>query len=320
MNELPSLNGLRAFETVARRGSVKDAAAELYVTPGAVSQQVKTLEEALGTPLFRRQGTGLALTEAGAALYPVLREAFQSIGGALQRLRMRERSGPLTVSVVPSFAAKWLVPRLGSFRARQPEIDVRISATTQLVDLARDDVDVAIRLGQGDYPGLRTDFLFTEPLFPVCSPLLARGEPPIRVPADLGRHTLLHDESYDGWQMWLALHDVTGVDSRRGPVFSDASMALQAAIAGQGVAMARGELVTTDLAEGRLVRLFDLAIPYRFAYHVVSLPAVAEWPKVAAFREWLLEEARAHQAQREGLSGSGEPRAGGAARARRRKR
>ena len=297
MENLPSLNGLRAFEAAARCGSVKAAAAELFVTPGAVSQQVKALEAALGTPLFRRVGNTLQLSEAGAALYPVLHEAFQSIAGAVRRVREREQAGPLTVSTVSSFASKWLVPRLGRFRERHPQIDVRISATERLADFSRDDVDVAIRLGSGNYAGLRSDFLFREPLFPVCSPRLVTGSIPLREPADLRHHTLLHDETYDAWLLWLRQHGVQGVEARRGPVFSDASMALQAAMDGQGVAMARGELAAQDLADGRLVRPFDLSVPYRFAYFVVSLPEVVEWPKVAAFREWVLEQARQFRAE-----------------------
>ena len=290
MADLPSLNGLRAFEATARRGSIKAAAAELFVTPGAVSQQVKALEEALGVVLFHRRGGGLQLTAAGATLFPVLREAFEAIAGALQRLQGRERAGPLTVSVAPSFASKWLVPRLGRFRDQHPQIDVRISATLQLADFARDDVDVAIRLGSGRYPGLRSDLLFSDPVFPVCSPALARGTPPLRRPEDLVRHTLLHDDSYDDWQAWLQLQGVKGVAVRRGPVFSDSAITLQAAIGGQGVALARGELVAQDLHDGRLVRLFGLSMPYRFAYYLVSPPGAAEWPKVAAFREWMIEE------------------------------
>jgi LysR family glycine cleavage system transcriptional activator len=300
MQDLPSLNALRAFEAAARRGSVKGAAAELFVTPGAVSQQIKGLEQALGAPLFRRAPAGLQLTEAGAALYPVVREAFERIGGALARLRTRERAGPLTVTVLPSFAAKWLVPRLGAFYARHPQIDVRLSTTTHLTDLTRDDADVAIRMVREHYaqenPHLRCDLLFNQPLFPVCSPALTRAPRRLRVPQDLAAHTLLHDDSPVAWETWLARHGVTGVQAQRGPVFSDASMSLQAALEGQGVALARGELAARDLAEGRLVKPFDLILPYQFSYFLVCLPAVAEWPKVAAFREWMLEEVRRDQA------------------------
>jgi LysR family glycine cleavage system transcriptional activator len=299
MNELPSLNGLRAFEAAARCGSVKQAAAELFVTPGAVSQQIKGLEEALGTPLFRRAGTGLRLTEAGAALYPVLHESFGQIAAALQRVRAREQAGPLTVSVMPSFAAKWLVPRLGRFRARHPQIDVRIGADARVVDLAHEDVELAIRYGQGNNPGLHSEKLLGEILFPVCSPRLLEGPQPLRTPADLRHTTLLHDDTTDEWQAWLTAHGVQGVDASRGPVFNDASMTLQAAIDEQGVALGRDVLVAEDLARGRLVRPFEGALPFRSATYLVCLPAVAEWPKVAAFMAWIREEARAYQAARD---------------------
>lgn len=306
LNEIPSLNALRAFEAAARKGSIKEGAAELYVTPGAVSQQIKGLEEALGTSLFIRDKRGLLLTTAGAALYPVLREAFADIGTALDRLREQEQTGPLTVSMVPSFASKWLVPRLGRFRERHPEIDVRISATFHTTDFAKEGVDMAVRLGMGNFPGLREDWLLTEPLYAVCSPALLKGARPLRTPEDLRHHTLLHDETHQEWKMWLEMHGVRGVEPNRGPMFNDASMALNAAIEGQGVAMGRGELVAMDLAAGRLVRPFDLTIPFRFAYYVVCPEAVADWPKIVAFRDWILEEASQEQV-RGGKEKAGSP-------------
>ena len=296
--DLPSLNGLRAFEAAARNGSVKDAAGELYVTPGAVSQQIKTLEEALGTPLFRRVNRGLQLNEAGAALYPVLRDSFQSMAGALDRLKMRGQAGPLTVSVMPSFALKWLVPRLGRFRERHPEIDVRLSASMHLVDFGREDVDIGIRIGQGNYPGLRSHLLMREKLYVVCSPKLLDGHPPLRRPEHLRHHTLVHDESPRQWQLCLKLHGIEGLDASRGPVFNDAAMVVEAAIKGQGVALARGELVTQDLAEGRLVQPFDLSMPNDFATYLVYPEAVADWPKVAAFRDWIIAEAEGEEQRR----------------------
>lgn len=289
---LPSLNGLRAFEAAARHLSFKQAAQALFVTPGAVSQQVRALEDELGVALFRRRNRGIALTPAGEALYPVVREAFSRIAAAVDDVREHDRAGPLTVSVLASFAAKWLVPRLGRFRARHPEIDVRLSATNELVDFARDDVDMAIRLGGGRYPGLHAVHLLDDAVFPVCSPLLMQGPHPLRRPADLRHHTLLHDESPEDWRVWLRHHDVSGVDPERGPVFNDAAMALQVAIAGQGVAMSRRVLVADDLAAGRLVKPFDLDLPYQLAYYVVCPEATAQRPKVAHFREWLLAEAR----------------------------
>ena len=291
--DIPTLNGLRAFEAAARLGAIKEAAIELHVTSGAVSQQVKSLEGELGAALFHRGSRGIVLTEAGAILYPVVRDAMQRISNAVEGLRDRERVGIVTVSVMPSFAAKWLVPRLGGFREAQPDIDVRISANPDKVDFSREDVDLAIRYGHGPFPGLRCDWLLGGDLFPVCAPGLLRGPHPLTSPEALRHHTLLHDETHEDWEVWLRTHRVDDVRARRGTVFTDAAMALQAAMQGQGVALGRAELVGTDLAEGRLVRPFALNLPNRNAYWVVCPESVADWPKVAAFREWVLQEAEA---------------------------
>ena len=290
--QLPNLNGLRAFEAAARKKSIKEAARELFVTPGAVSQQVKGLEEELGVQLFHRRSNRLELSGSGVELSPVLREAFTSISVALDDIKDRESLGPLTISVLSSFAAKWLVTRLGRFRELHPEIDVRISASDQLVDFESENVDLAIRYGLGDYPGLWSQWLLSEEIFPVCSPALLAGPPPILTPEDLNRYTLLHDEAYSDWEMWLRMHGIQGVNPARGTVFNDAAMVLQAALNSQGVAMTRGELAREDLEQGRLVKPFDLTLPNRSAYYVVCPENRAEWPKVAAFLEWVIAEAQ----------------------------
>ena len=288
--QLPPLNALRAFEAAARHLSITKAADELAVTQAAVSHQVKGLEEFLGTTLFNRINRGLAFTHDGQAYWPALRDAFDAIDQATLRLRSADSSSALTVSVLSSFAAKWLVPRLGRFREQYPDIDVLIAPKDEFVDFQRENVDVGIRYGRGDYPGLRTDPLLEVEIFPVCSPALRDGSKPLVDPTDLKNHTLLHDDGEAGWRQWLRAASVEGVDTTRGPVFTDSSMSLQAAIEGQGVVLARGALAKSDLESGRLVRIFDVALLADHAYFLVCPEATAERPKVVAFREWLHAE------------------------------
>ena len=297
---LPPLNALRAFEVAARHLSFTKAAEELYVTQAAISHQVKALEEALGVQLFRRLNRRLMLTDAGQLYLPALTAAFDGIDAATGRLRADENAGSLTVSVANSLAAKWLLPRLPRFRERHPEIDVEISAADRLVDFGRDNADMGIRYGLGNYPGLKVDPLMEDTVFPVCSPQLVNGRlvdgpPPLRAPEDLRRHTLLHDDVGTGeapnWRRWLTAAGVTGVNPERGPRYSHSSLVLQAAIDGQGVALGRSSLVSLDLEAGRLVQPFGPALPSHYACYVVSPVATAERPKIKAFRDWLLEEA-----------------------------
>jgi LysR family glycine cleavage system transcriptional activator len=289
---LPSLHGLRAFEAAGRRLSFKLAARDLHVTAGAVSQQIRALEASLGTKLFRRLTRSVELTVDGQVLLPVVSAAFERIADATRDLARRRESGILTVSVVPSFAARWLVPRLGRFRALYPDIDVRISASTHLVDFAREAVDVGIRRGLGRYPGLTSERLMSDEFFPVCAGRLLRRRPGLRAPEDLRHHVLLHDESYQAWLTWLDFHGVRGVSATRGPIFDDASMALEAAIEGQGVALTRTALAMGALAQRQLVKPFDLPMPDRFAYYVVCPKSTETLPKVRAFRRWIVEQAR----------------------------
>ena len=291
MARLPTLNALRAFEAAGRHLSFTRAAQELHVTQAAVSHQIKSLEEQLGMRLFRRGARGLLLTDAGQSYLPSVRDAFAKLAAATERLRARDARGAITVSVLPSFAARWLVPRLPRFRAAQPEIDVRVAADDHLVDFDRDDVDIAIRYGRGDYPGLRTDRLMTEELFPVCSPALLAGDPPLEKPEDLARHTLLHDDMRLDWTMWLMAAGVEGVDPDRGASFNSSSLVLQAAVDGQGVALGRSALTGDDLAAGRLVRPFAVSLPAEFAYYIVCPEHTADRPGIKTFRDWLLSEA-----------------------------
>ena len=295
---LPPLNALRAFEAAARHLSISKAAEELNVTPAAVSHQVKALEETLDLPLFRRLNRALMLTDPGHMLLPGLRDGFDALAQAVARIEAEQDHATLTVSVGPSLAAKWLVPRLDRFRRACPDIDLRIDATDRVVDFAREDADVGIRYGVGDYPGLRTEHLFTDEMVPVCSVKLCKGTPPLREPCDLKDHTLLHvdwdthKESATNWHMWLLAAGVTDVDANRGPRFSQDSMAVQAAVEGHGVALIGSHLVADDLALSRLVRPFDLSLPSAFAVYVVAPESSMSHPKVAAFFDWILQEAR----------------------------
>ena len=285
---LPPLGGVRAFEAAGRRRSFTRAADELHVTQAAISHQVRQLEDWLGVPLFHRRNRAVDLTEAGQDYLAAASLALDVLGQATARLIEREAAGILTVSVLPSFAARWLVPRLGDFRLRHPEIDVRIAARNELADFARDDVDVAIRYGAGGWPDVAAIRFLEEELFPVCSPRLLEGELALRTPADLRRHVLLHDDSREDWRNWLLLAGVRDVDPTRGPMISDASMVLQAAIEGQGVALARSGLSAAELAAGRLVRPFPQALKARFAYFLVAPERTMERPKVRAFVDWVL--------------------------------
>jgi LysR family glycine cleavage system transcriptional activator len=302
---LPPLTAVRAFEAAARHLSFTRAAAELNVTQTAISHQIKALEERLGVRLFRRLPRGLVLTEQAQVYLPDVRDALDRIAAATERLTREQESGVLTVSTMPSFAAKWLVPRLGRLRQSHPGIDLRISATLQLVDFSRDDIDVAVRCGRGHYPGLRADRLFTEDVFPVCSPRLLEGPHPLRTPDDLRHHVLLHDvdtgrvqftHATGPWRYWLEVAGVAGIDLDHGLIFEDTNLLLDAAIAGHGVALGRSVIAAADIAAGRLVRPFELSVPFGLAYYLVYPEANAERPRVRAFRDWLLAEAAPHAA------------------------
>ena len=297
---LPPLNALRVFEAAARHLSFKKAAEELNITPAAISQQVRALEDHVGHPLFRRIPRGLALTEAGAAAVPLLTEGLDRLADGAARMRDVPQSRILTVSAAPSLAAKWLVPRLDRFRAAHPDYDIRLDATNALSKFQGDGVDVALRFGGGTYPGLHAERLLAETAFPVCSPELLRRGPPLAAPGDLAAHTLLHiqwameSETAPSWQMWLRAAGIDTVDPSRGPRFSHDSMAVQAAIEGHGVALAVSTLVADDLAAGRLVRPFAPAVgeATEFGYYLVHPDDKAADPRVRAFRDWITAEMR----------------------------
>ena len=297
MKRLPPLNALRVFEAAARHLSFTKAAEELHVTPGAVSQQIKALEDFLQTPVFRRQKRSLLLTDEAQASLPVLREGFEKLAEAGAILAAKADSGRLTVSVAPSLASKWLVPRLDAFQDAHPEIDVWVSSDMDVVDFAVTDVDLAIRYGAGEYDGLTTEHLMAEKIVPVCSPQLLTGENPIRSPEDLVHHTLLHDSSSDKdpscptWPMWIKAAGICHKEGERGLKFNQSSLVIEAAVAGKGVALAKAALALADLEAARLVIPFDLTTPTDFAYFVVHPPSKAATPAVKAFKQWLHEEA-----------------------------
>lgn len=293
MNPILPLLALRAFAETGRHGSIKRAAQAMGVTPGAVSQQIRQLEDRLGIALFTRMRYGVRLTEAGARVHPGLLMAFEQIAASLQVLEEMTARPGLTISTVPSFAASWLVPRLGGFTAAHPGIDLRVEATSHLVDLRRDRVDIAIRHGLGDYPGLVSEHLMAPALLPVAAPALLASRPPIQEPADCLDWPLLQDSDRADWPLWLkALGVPDDPRAARGPCYADDLLLLRAAVAGQGIALLRDVYVADEIASGRLALVLDRPWPTEFAYYAVTLPDAAKRPPVRAFLDWLKEEAR----------------------------
>lgn len=303
--QLPPLTSLRAFEAAARHLNFERAGDELAVTASAIGQQVRALESWLRRPLFvRLPSKGVALTALGERYAAAISGLLDQLNEATAQAMRPDASTVLTVSTMPSFALSWLIPRLGSLKARNPELEVRISISVSLTDFGREDVDVAIRFGQGVYPGLRSELLMEESFFPVCSAaLLDHPERPLREPADLRHHTLLHEETvgipgYITWSRWLAMAGVDDLDASQGPRFSHTFLALQAASSGQGVALATSVLIGDYQGAGRLVRPFPHQVRSPHQYYLVCPEASADRPAVAAFRSWIRDEARVHNEQR----------------------
>ncbi|GEP57547.1 transcriptional regulator GcvA [Reyranella soli] len=295
---LPPLNGLRAFEAAARHMSFTDAADELSVTQAAISHQVRGLEQRLGLKLFVRRNRSLLLSEAGQAYLPAVRAAFDQLNEATEKLLQKDRGGHLTVTTTSSFAVKWLVPRLGGFQRANPEIDVRVSTGTGLVDFSREDVDIGIRYGRGHWPSLTAERLMSEDIMPVCAPSLVKGPNGLKKPADLKRFTLLHIGPFpDDWQIWLTAAGVKGVDSTRGTSFDFSLAAYQAAMDGLGVALGRHALVAPDLKAGRLVVPFDFKMSSDAAYYLVYPPEAIRRRKIKAFRDWIVSLSEVQQEQ-----------------------
>ncbi|RKP49497.1 transcriptional regulator GcvA [Trinickia fusca] len=291
MRRLPPLSALRAFEAAARQLSFTQAAAELCVTQAAISHQVRQLEDWLGFRLFERRGHALSLTDKGRIYLAELTPAFDLLARATMRVREKE-DGPLRITALPSFASRWLVPRLHGFQAQHPDIELKLTSSAELWNGMDDRFDVAIRSGIGRWPGMKSELIAREMLSPVCAPQVAAGPPALRCPDDLRYARLLHDTPKHGWKTWSEQAGVPGLDGKTGLAFDDAALALQAAVQGQGVALGRLMLAADDLRSGLLVQPFDLAIANDYSYWLIYPSAKAERPDVAAFRLWLLGQAR----------------------------
>jgi LysR family transcriptional regulator, glycine cleavage system transcriptional activator len=297
----PGLRSLRAFDASARHLSFSRAAEEMHVTPAAISHQIKELEEQTGVELFTRTSRSMKLTKAGELLFEASRESLELLSRALLRMRRTTNRNQLKVSSSPSLAAKWLVPRLDRFLESVPGADVRVDVSAATVDFARDDFDVAIRFGSGKYPGLRTELLFRDRVFPVCSPHLITRDKPLKHPRDLLRYPLIHldweaqGSPWPNWRMWMMAAGIKDFDDRAGMHFGQTSYAVQAAIDGHGIALGDSNLVADDLKAGRLIKPFELSLkaPSDFAYYVISPVETAEQPMIKAFRDWCMAEARA---------------------------
>ncbi len=288
----PSLSALRAFEAAARHLNFTRAAEDLAQTQGAISHQIRDLEARLGEKLFERQKRSLSLTEAGARYLPFVREALQQLRSGEEALKGSGGHSVLTVTLSPNFAAKWLMPRLSRFTETHPDLELRLSASMRHIDFSQDDIDVGIRHGVGDWPHLSVTKLCSEMLFPVCSPgLLERCKLP-QEPADLLAMGLVHEGDRSRWRQWLAAFDVSP-DELQGPTINQTGLAIDAALGGQGVALARSALVGADLLNGRLVRPIEHEQPALFAYWIVCPKEKAELPKIRRFRDWLLAEVEA---------------------------
>jgi LysR family glycine cleavage system transcriptional activator len=288
---LPPLNALPSFEAAARHLSFSRAADELRVTHGAVSRAIRNLEEHLGVQLMTRATRSVRLTPIGASYAAEVRDVLERLAAATSAAT-GQSSGIVSVSTIDSFAARWLMPRLSRFRRARDDIDVRVAMSERLTDFVSDGIDIAIRCGGGQYPGLSSELLMKEDHFPVCSPKLLEGPYPLRTPADLAHHTILHDVFTVDWAIWLHSAGIDNVDPHRGPTFLSSDHAIQAAVRGEGVVLGRSALVADDLAASRLVRPFELSLPAGFAYYVVYPPRALKRPNVKAFRDWLMDEIR----------------------------
>lgn len=290
-HRLPPLNALRAFEAAARHLSVKAAAQELYVTPGAVSQMIKTLEAHLSVRLFQRVNRGIRLTDAGQSYLPPVRNAFRQIAEASRRVATSADSGALTISVTPFFASAWLIPRLAQWQAAYPDIDLQVTTGNVLADFSREGVDAAVRHGLGRYPGLRSERLLTVEIVPVAAPALVQRHGMPATPAELARWPQVHDAERKGWHLWFQAQGIDDIGAPRGPAFDDPGLLLQAIVAGQGAGLLPAAMAATEWAAGRLVRLAKIAWLDDFAYYLVYPPEHATRPKLAAFRQWILATA-----------------------------
>jgi LysR family transcriptional regulator, glycine cleavage system transcriptional activator len=290
LRQLPALNALKAFEAAARHESFSRAADELFVTHGAVSHQIRALESELGIALFARDGKRVRLTEAGRRYAVQVRAALSLLAEATQAIRAGDRERRLVVSMLSSFAARWVTPRIGRFIEAHPQWDVELQSTNQLTDFARDDVDVAIRFGFGHYPGLHVELLLDEIFFPACAPSFNGGKLP-QDPRELANLPLLRSDD----ELWRPWFDAAGLNAmpepKRGVLYQDSSNLLQAAMDGQGVALVRRSLAMHEIALGRLVRLFkDIDGPSPWRYYFICAPQRLQTERVRVFRDWVFDE------------------------------
>lgn len=298
MLRLPPFHALRAFEAAGRHLSFARAADELGVSPAAVSQHIQQMEEFAGQPLFRRLGRRVELTDAGHAALAYVASAMQSLGEAARVMRLPLRGQRVSVSVAPSFAIKWLVPRLERFKEMHPDIEIWVSADMGLVDFAVADVDIAIRYGAGGYAEAQAQMLLSESVVPICSPSLIEGKDGLKKPEDLIRFALLHDDSPDRdpscptWPMWLMARGIDSELARKGLRLNQSSLIVEAAMAGKGVGLAKRQLASADIAAGRLVTPFnDAETPINFAYWLVWRRGRSLSPALKAFMDWIRDEA-----------------------------
>ncbi len=296
--KLPSLNALRAFESAARLLSFQKAAQELFVTPSALSYQIRQLEDYVQMPLFNRLNRAVTLTDAGARLYPGIHEGFERFQGAVRSLGRATQDNVLVVSSGPAFAAKWLAPRVYRFVDAHPEIELRIAASLKLVDFNIDEVDVALRFGEGNYPGHYSEPLFDELALPLISPTLLERFGGTFGAAELAQVTLLHDDSvnflkkYVGWPSWMEQHGITNIDPTKGPRFNHADHGLDAAVDGAGIVLGRLSLAMRDIRSGRLVAPFDSYVKASAGFHFVTPHQSLDIPRIATFKNWLMQEAQ----------------------------
>lgn len=292
-DSLPPLRALRAFEATARHASVTLAAEELHVTPGAVSVQIRELESNLGVSLFTRLPRRLILTAAGERYFPVIREAFRTVRAATADVIAQSQRQVITIACTPSIAVQWLVPRLGALEQQMPDVDIRVSPSTRVMDFSRDAIDLAIRHSSGHHDGLTSEKLLDDKIMPACSPALLDRLGPIRRPDDLRRFPLLHCEDRREWREWLDSTGATHVDASHGPLFINSNGEIEAAKAGLGVAMVRLSLIEKELVEGVLVVPLPQGLVSDMAYYLVYPPMMLDRPTARSVRDWLVAEAKA---------------------------
>jgi LysR family glycine cleavage system transcriptional activator len=298
LKRLPNLAALRAFEAAARYENFSRAAEEVHLTHGAISHQIRGLEEDLGLQLFTRNGKRIAITAEGTRFAAVIRRSLGEIASAAEELKSSARVRRLLISAVPSLAARWLSARMGKFIDRHPDIEVTLQTTSELVDLTRSQVDVCVRFGTGVYPDVKSEWLIGDFLYPVVSPRFRGGKLP-RTPSELSRDMLLRSDGDEAWSSWFAAAGVELPEPAGGLVFDDSSMLLRSAAAGHGIAMARHLIAMPEIADGDLVRLFDVAVPTKYAYYIIYTEQAILKPQVRAFRDWLVAEAEEFRKQAE---------------------